>query len=65
MAFHGTARPDSGTVEQLLQMEPEVECTGHSMKLKVHDSDSFPGSLIFVDRGKYPFTHESLTQVGL
>ncbi|KAM9427581.1 uncharacterized protein ACWYII_019099 [Salvelinus alpinus] len=48
---YGTASPSSPVVESLLRMEPSVECVGDSMKLKVHDTGSTPGSLFFVDRG--------------
>uniref|UniRef100_A0A4W5QR30 Uncharacterized protein n=1 Tax=Hucho hucho TaxID=62062 RepID=A0A4W5QR30_9TELE len=50
---YGTASPSSPVVESLLQMEPSVECVGDSMKLKVHDTASTPGSLFFVDRGNH------------
>lgn len=45
--------PDSTAVEQLLKMEPEVECTEDSMQLQVRNAASTPGSLFFVDRGKF------------
>ncbi|XP_068196062.1 uncharacterized protein [Antennarius striatus] len=38
-------------VQQILKMEPKVECTGDSMKLQVQDS-STQGLLLFVDRGR-------------
>ncbi|KAM3603679.1 uncharacterized protein V6R79_000479 [Siganus canaliculatus] len=41
---------DAASVEQLLKMEPKVECTGDSMKLQVQGA-STSGSLVFVDRG--------------
>ncbi|KAG7525881.1 hypothetical protein JOB18_033205 [Solea senegalensis] len=44
-------KQDNSAVERLLGLEPKVECTGDSMKLKVHDSASTPGSLFYVDRG--------------
>ncbi|KAL7387284.1 hypothetical protein ABVT39_021378 [Epinephelus coioides] len=51
----GVSRPhsetDSAVVERLLRMEPQVECTGDSMKLQVQDAASTCGSLFFVDRG--------------
>ncbi|XP_028987907.1 uncharacterized protein LOC114844593 [Betta splendens] len=43
--------PDSRAVEQLLKLEPEVECTGDSMHLNVRNPGSTPGSLFLVDRG--------------
>lgn len=46
--------PDSTAVERLLKMEPKVECTGDSMQLQVSNAASTPGSLFFVDRGKFP-----------
>lgn len=46
-------KPDDSAVAEILKMEPKVECTGDSMKLHVQDSASIPGSLFFVDRGKY------------
>ena len=53
----GVSRPnshqDSAAVERLLKMEPKVECTGDSMKLQVQGAHSTPGSLLFVDRGKF------------
>ncbi|XP_054624187.1 titin-like isoform X2 [Dunckerocampus dactyliophorus] len=45
------SKPDQAIVEQLLQMDPKVECTADSMKLQVQDISSTPGSLILVDRG--------------
>lgn len=52
-------KPNDAAVERILKMEPKVECTGDSMKLHVQDSASTPGSLFFVDRGKYqsPMRH--------
>ncbi|XP_008284585.1 uncharacterized protein LOC103360537 [Stegastes partitus] len=44
---------DHTAVQQLLKMEPKVECTGDSMKLLVQDAASTSGSLFFVDRGRY------------
>ncbi|XP_074545427.1 uncharacterized protein LOC141804719 [Halichoeres trimaculatus] len=44
-------KQDNSAVEQLLKMEPKVECTKDSMKLQVQDAASYPGSLLFVDRG--------------
>ncbi|KAM7401042.1 hypothetical protein PAMA_005305 [Pampus argenteus] len=43
---------DNSAVERLLKMEPNVECTGDSMKLEVRDAASTSGSLFFVDRGR-------------
>lgn len=48
-------KPNSAAVEQILKMEPNVECTGDSMKLKVQDSSAIQGSLFLVDRGEYQF----------
>uniref|UniRef100_A0AAY5L4T7 ZP domain-containing protein n=1 Tax=Esox lucius TaxID=8010 RepID=A0AAY5L4T7_ESOLU len=47
----GLASSNRAAVERLLKMEPRVECVGDSMKLKVHDTGSKPGSLFFVNRG--------------
>ncbi|XP_031711040.1 ras-associated and pleckstrin homology domains-containing protein 1-like [Anarrhichthys ocellatus] len=44
-------KPESAAVDRLLKMDPRVECTGDSMKLRVQYGDSTPGSLFFVDRG--------------
>ncbi|XP_019958155.2 protein piccolo-like [Paralichthys olivaceus] len=44
-------KPADAAVEQLLKLEPKVECTGDSMKLQIQDAASTPGSLFFVDRG--------------
>ena len=40
-------------VQKLMQTEPNVECTGDSMKLNVKGSFSTPGALFVVDRGKH------------
>ncbi|XP_078120595.1 uncharacterized protein LOC144526807 [Sander vitreus] len=45
--------PDNAAVEQLLLMDPKVECTEDSMKLRVQNAASTPGSLFFVDRGSH------------
>lgn len=45
---------DSTAVERILKMEPKVECTGDSMQLQVSNAAASPGSLFFVDRGKFP-----------
>lgn len=52
---HGglSEEPNDAAVERILKMDPKVECTVDSMKLKVHDNISTTGSLFFVDRGKY------------
>ncbi|XP_049602515.1 uncharacterized protein C6orf132 homolog [Syngnathus scovelli] len=44
---------EAGTAvtDQLIKMDPKVECTTDSMKLQVQDISSAPGSLILVDRG--------------
>lgn len=44
-------RPSDATVEQILKMEPRVECSADSMKLKVQNSAATPGSLFLIDRG--------------
>ena len=41
------------SVQKLMQTEPNVECTGDSMKLNVKGSFSTPGALFVVDRGKH------------
>lgn len=46
------SQSDNPAVEQLLKMEPKVECTSDSMKLQVQDFASTPGSLFYVDRGR-------------
>ncbi|XP_034743300.1 tyrosine-protein phosphatase non-receptor type 23-like [Etheostoma cragini] len=48
----GFSKPDTAAMEQLLLMDPKVECTGDSMKLQVQSAASIPGSL-FVDRGSH------------
>ena len=58
-----TQKPNSAAVEQILKMEPNVECTGDSMKLKVQDSSAIQGSLFLVDRGNYQFPKMFLTLV--
>ncbi|KAM6918277.1 uncharacterized protein FYW49_007900 [Xenentodon cancila] len=45
------SKPDIKAIEQLLKMDPRVECTGDSMKLLVQDAALTPASLLFVDRG--------------
>ncbi|XP_047444692.1 uncharacterized protein LOC125010262 [Mugil cephalus] len=45
------SKPDSAAVQRLLKMEPNVECTGDSMKLHVASAPSTWGSPFFVDRG--------------
>lgn len=52
-AGYSSLSPDSRAVEQLLKLEPEVECTGDSMQLNVRNPASTPGSLFLVDRGKF------------
>nr|XP_057924139.1 trithorax group protein osa-like [Doryrhamphus excisus] len=47
----GFSKPDQAIVEQLLQMDPKVECTADSMKLQVREISSTPGTLLLVDRG--------------
>ncbi|XP_042285497.1 titin-like isoform X2 [Thunnus maccoyii] len=49
----GSSKADNSAVERLLKMEPKVECTGDSMKLKVQDAASTSGSLFLVDRGSH------------
>ncbi|KAM7379013.1 hypothetical protein PAMP_004593 [Pampus punctatissimus] len=49
----GSSKMDNPVVERLLKMEPNVECTGDSMTLKVQDAASTSGSLFFVDRGSH------------
>lgn len=44
-------RQDDASVERILKMQPKVECSAHSMKLEVQNSDSTPGSLFLIDRG--------------
>ncbi|XP_034469951.1 histone-lysine N-methyltransferase 2D-like [Hippoglossus hippoglossus] len=44
-------KPGEAVVDQLLKLEPKVECTGDSMKLQIQGAASTPGSLFFVDRG--------------
>uniref|UniRef100_A0A8C5FFD1 Atrophin-1-like n=1 Tax=Gadus morhua TaxID=8049 RepID=A0A8C5FFD1_GADMO len=48
---NGNANPSSVAVQKLMQTEPNVECTGDSMKLNVKGSFSTPGALFVVDRG--------------
>ncbi|XP_032388297.1 bromodomain-containing protein 4-like [Etheostoma spectabile] len=48
----GFSKPDNAAMEQLLLMDPKVECTGDSMKLQVQNAASTPGAL-FVDRGSH------------
>ncbi|CAL8319104.1 unnamed protein product [Arctogadus glacialis] len=45
------ANPSSVEVQKLMQTEPNVECTGDSIKLNVKGSFSTPGALFVVDRG--------------
>lgn len=44
-------RQDDPSVERILKMQPKVECSAHSMKLEVQNSDSAPGSLFLINRG--------------
>lgn len=44
-------RPSDVTMEEILKMEPQVECSADSMKLKVHNSAATQGSLFLIDRG--------------
>ncbi|XP_038574372.1 trithorax group protein osa-like [Micropterus salmoides] len=46
-------KPVNSALEQLLKMEPKVECTGDFMKLQVQDVASTTGSLFFVERGSH------------
>lgn len=49
-------RPSDVTVERILKMEPKVECSANSMRLKVQNYAATPGSLFLIDRGNYsPF----------
>ena len=50
---NGNANPSSVAVQKLMQTEPNVECTGDSMKLNVKGSFFTPGALFVVDRGKH------------
>lgn len=45
-------RPSDATVDQILKMEPKVECSADSMKLQVQNSAATQGSLFLIDRGK-------------
>lgn len=44
-------RPRDATMERILKMEPRVECSADSMKLKVQNYAATPGSLFLIDRG--------------
>ncbi|XP_077359976.1 uncharacterized protein LOC144005569 [Festucalex cinctus] len=45
------SKAGKAVTDQLIKMDPKVECTSDSMKLQVQDVGSTPGSLIWVDRG--------------
>ncbi|XP_061694169.1 adhesive plaque matrix protein-like [Syngnathoides biaculeatus] len=45
------SKDDKVLTDQLIKMDPKVECRANSMKLQVQDFASTPGSLILVDRG--------------
>lgn len=49
-------RPNDVTMEQILKMEPSVECSPGSMKLEVQNSPATSGSLFLIDRGMYCFS---------
>ncbi|XP_056912809.1 proline-rich protein 36-like [Takifugu flavidus] len=44
-------RPNDVTMEQIMKMEPKVECLAGSMKLEVQNSPATSGSLFLIDRG--------------
>lgn len=44
-------RPSDVHMEQLLKMNPKVECSADSMKLEVQNSAATPGSSFLIDRG--------------
>lgn len=49
----GFSQQRPNDVEQILKMEPKVECSAGSMKLEVQNSAGTSGSVFLIDRGIY------------